>query len=102
VHNVLTEGHHRRHVQTLNATLLNAQATLNAKLTEVGLTPFTAARGGMFTWATIEGCELSAREIADRARQKGSGWHRGFLPSVGAAQDQLPLQCGVCGCAGVV
>ncbi|NUT61694.1 PLP-dependent aminotransferase family protein [Herbaspirillum sp. C9C3] len=71
VHNVLTEGHHRRHVQTLNATLLNAQSTLNAKLTEVGLTPFTAARGGMFSWATIEGCELSAREIADRARQKG-------------------------------
>ncbi|WP_343587253.1 PLP-dependent aminotransferase family protein [Herbaspirillum sp.] len=71
VHNVLTEGHHRRHVQTLNATLLNAQSTLNAKLADAGLTPFTAARGGMFTWATLEGSGLSAREIADRARQKG-------------------------------
>ncbi|MFL9923888.1 PLP-dependent aminotransferase family protein [Herbaspirillum lusitanum] len=71
VHNVLTEGHHRRHVQTLNATLLSAQSKLNAKLSEAGLTPFTTARGGMFSWATLEGSELSAREIADRARQKG-------------------------------
>jgi len=71
VHHVLTEGHHRRHVQTLNAALLNAQSTLNARLAEVGLVPFTAARGGMFTWATLEGSSLSAREIADRARQKG-------------------------------
>lgn len=71
VHSVLTEGHHRRHVEGLAADLLSAQARVNAKLSEAGLTPFTTARGGMFSWAKYQGTELSAREIADRARQKG-------------------------------
>jgi DNA-binding transcriptional MocR family regulator len=71
VQSVLTEGHHRRHVENLSASLLGAQARVNAKLIEVGLTPFCAPRGGMFSWARLERSELSAREIADRARQKG-------------------------------
>jgi DNA-binding transcriptional MocR family regulator len=71
VHSVLTEGHHRRHVETLSAALLNAQSRVNAKLSEAGLTPFTSARGGMFTWARLNDCDISSREIADRARQKG-------------------------------
>ena len=71
VHSVLTEGHHRRHVDGLSAALLSAQARVNAHLAEAGLTPFTTARGGMFSWARLDGCPLSAREIADRARQKG-------------------------------
>ncbi|MDY7577201.1 PLP-dependent aminotransferase family protein [Herbaspirillum sp. RTI4] len=71
VHGVLTEGHHRRHVETLAASLLGAQARVNARLSEVGLTPFTTPRGGMFSWARLDGCALSARDIADRARQKG-------------------------------
>jgi len=71
VHSVLTEGAHRRHVDTLAAALLSAQARVNARLSETGLTPFATPRGGMFSWARLEGCELSAREIADRARQKG-------------------------------
>jgi len=71
VHSVLTEGHHRRHVQTLGATLLDAQSALHARLIEAGLMPFATARGGMFTWATLAGCDLPARAIADRARQQG-------------------------------
>jgi DNA-binding transcriptional MocR family regulator len=71
VHSVLTEGHHRRHVETLSAALLNAQARVNARLSEVGMTPFTSARGGMFTWARFNDCSMSSREIADLARQKG-------------------------------
>ena len=46
-------------------------ARVNGKLSETGLTPFTTPRGGMFSWARLDGCDLSAREIADRARQKG-------------------------------
>ena len=71
VHSVLTEGHHRRHVDSLAATLLSAQAGVNAQLIEHGLTPYATARGGMFSWAKLEGCTMSAREIADRARQHG-------------------------------
>jgi DNA-binding transcriptional MocR family regulator len=71
VHSVLTEGHHRRHVENLAASLLNAQSRVNGKLSETGLTPFTTPRGGMFSWARLDGSDLSAREIADRARQKG-------------------------------
>jgi len=71
VHSVLTEGAHRRHVDTLAASLLSAQARVNARLSETGLMPFATPRGGMFSWARLDGCELSAREIADRARQRG-------------------------------
>lgn len=71
VHSVLTEGHHRRHVESLSASLLQAQARVNAKLVDAGLTPFTTPRGGMFSWARLDGTDLSAREIADRARQQG-------------------------------
>lgn len=71
VHSVLTQGHHRRHVDGLSAALLSAQARVNARLSETGLMPFTTARGGMFSWVRLDGCDLSAREIADRARQKG-------------------------------
>ena len=71
VHSVLTEGHHRRHVESLASSLLSAQGRVNAKLIEAGLTPFATPRGGMFSWAKFEHTDLSAREIADRARQKG-------------------------------
>jgi len=71
VHSVLTEGHHRRHVESLAASLLGAQARVNAKLTEAGLVPFTTPRGGMFSWARMENSTLSARDVADLARQKG-------------------------------
>ena len=71
VHSVLTEGHHRRHVDGLAAALLSAQARVNVRLSATGLTPFASARGGMFSWACLEGCSLSARSIADLARQQG-------------------------------
>lgn len=71
VHSVLTEGHHRRHVENLSTSLLNAQARVNTKLSEVGLTPFAAPRGGMFSWAKLNRQDFSARDIANRARQAG-------------------------------
>jgi DNA-binding transcriptional MocR family regulator len=73
VHLVLTEGHHRRHVERLSASLLEAQARLNGQLESASLIPFAAPRGGMFTWAALDrpGLGLSAREIADRALLKG-------------------------------
>ena len=79
VHSVLTEGHHRRHVDNLSASLLNAQARVNARLIEAGLTPFATPRGGMFSWAKFDQSgsanarrqNLTARDIADLARQKG-------------------------------
>lgn len=73
VHIVLTEGHHRRHVERLSASLLEAQARLNGRLESAGLTPFTTPRGGMFTWAALNRPELnlSGKEIADRALLKG-------------------------------
>lgn len=71
VHSVLTEGHHRRHVERLSAALLSAQASIAAKLEEAGLVLFGAPRGGMFCWAKLDRPGLSAREVADRALQKG-------------------------------
>lgn len=71
VHSVLTEGHHRRHVGNLAADLFSAQSRINGRLTEAGLTPFSPGRGGMFSWARLEGCSLSARAVAERARQQG-------------------------------
>ncbi|PRC93713.1 PLP-dependent aminotransferase family protein [Solimicrobium silvestre] len=71
VHSVLTEGHHRRHVEQLALTLLDAGTRVNARLTESGLKPFAIARGGLFCWAKFEHSTLNAREIADRALQQG-------------------------------
>ena len=75
VHNVLTEGRHRRHVDQLSNTLLHAQVKVHARLSAAGLTPFSLPRGGMFTWAKFEHtnstAHLTARDIADRARQQG-------------------------------
>ncbi|KAF3998578.1 aminotransferase-like domain-containing protein [Glaciimonas immobilis] len=71
VHSALTEGHHRRHVENLAAALLHAQARVNARLLEAGLTPFATPRGGMFSWAKFDRTELSARDIADLARRDG-------------------------------
>lgn len=71
VHSVLTEGHHRKHVERLAASLLTSQAHISAKLEKVGLIPFAAPRGGMFYWARLDRPGVSAREIADRALKKG-------------------------------
>jgi DNA-binding transcriptional MocR family regulator len=71
VHTVLTEGHHRKHVERLSASLLTAQAHVSAKLEKVGLTPFAAPRGGMFYWARLNRSDISAKEITDRALKKG-------------------------------
>lgn len=71
VHSVLTEGHHRKHVERLAASLLTSQAHISAKLEKVGLIPFATPRGGMFYWARLDRPGVSAREIADRALKKG-------------------------------
>ncbi len=71
VHTVLTEGHHRKHVERLSASLMTSQAHIGARLEKVGLIPFAAPRGGMFYWARLDRPDMSAREIADRALQKG-------------------------------
>lgn len=71
VHTVLTEGHHRKHVERLSAALLQAQSSVAARLENVGLIPFAAPRGGMFYWARLDRPGMSAKEIADRALKKG-------------------------------
>ncbi|HYD96848.1 MAG TPA: PLP-dependent aminotransferase family protein [Noviherbaspirillum sp.] len=71
VHAVLTEGHHRKHVERLSASLLHAQSRIAARLEEAGLIPFAAPRGGMFYWARLDRPGMRAREIADRALKKG-------------------------------
>ena len=71
VHITLTEGRHRKHVERLAASLLAAQAGVNARLEKVGLTPFAAPRGGMFTWASLDRTDLDTRVIADMALAKG-------------------------------
>ena len=48
VHLTLTAGRHRKHVERLSASLLEAQSRLNARLEKCGLTPFAAARGECF------------------------------------------------------
>ncbi|MBC7501622.1 MAG: PLP-dependent aminotransferase family protein [Herminiimonas sp.] len=71
VHIALTEGRHRKHVERLSASLLEAQSRLNDRLEKVGLTPFAAPRGGMFSWASLERTDLSTRAIADMALARG-------------------------------
>ena len=68
---VLTEGHHRRHVERLSVALLNAHARVSTGLEGVGLIPFAPPRGGMFYWARLDRPGASAIEIADRALKKG-------------------------------
>lgn len=70
-HAVLTEGHHRKHVERLSASLLTSQAHISAKPEKVGLIPFATPSGGMFYWARLDRPGVSAKEIADRALQKG-------------------------------
>ncbi|HEY0844985.1 MAG TPA: PLP-dependent aminotransferase family protein [Noviherbaspirillum sp.] len=71
VHTVLTEGHHRKHVERLSGALVRAQSSVAARLEKVGLIPFAAPRGGMFYWARLDQPGASAKEIADRALRKG-------------------------------
>jgi DNA-binding transcriptional MocR family regulator len=71
VYTALTEGHHRRHIERLSASLLNAQARVSASLEDVGLIPFATPRGGMFYWAKLDRPGSSAKEIANRALKKG-------------------------------
>jgi DNA-binding transcriptional MocR family regulator len=71
VYLTLTEGRHRKHVERLSASLLAAQSHLNARLEQCGLTPFAPARGGMFTWASLNRPGLDTRAIADQALAAG-------------------------------
>lgn len=71
VHTVLTEGHHRKHVERLSAALLQAQSGFATRLENAGLVPFAVPRGGMFCWAKLERPGMSAKDIADRALKKG-------------------------------
>jgi DNA-binding transcriptional MocR family regulator len=71
VHITLTEGRHRKHVERLSACLLESQGRLNARLESAGLTPFAPARGGMFSWASLDRPDLDTRAIADLALAKG-------------------------------
>lgn len=68
---VLTEGHHRRHVERLSVALFNAQARVSASLEQVGLIPFANPRGGLFYWAKLDRPGTSAKDIADRALKMG-------------------------------
>lgn len=71
VHTVLTEGHHRKHVDRLSTALMRAQSSVAARLEKVGLIPFAAPRGGMFYWARLDRPGMRAKDIADRALKKG-------------------------------
>lgn len=71
VYLTLTEGRHRKHVERLSASLLEAQSRLNARLEKCGLTPFAPARGGMFSWASLNRPDLDTRAIADQALAAG-------------------------------
>lgn len=70
IHNALTDGSYRRHLNGLQTKLADAMGTAIRRLKICGLTPWIEPRGGMFLWARLpEG--LDAAEIARRALREG-------------------------------
>ncbi|MCW6508087.1 aminotransferase-like domain-containing protein [Lichenifustis flavocetrariae] len=53
VHNVLTDGGYRRHLDSVRAKLSNAMGETVRRLRALGLTPLCEPQGGMFLWAEL-------------------------------------------------
>ncbi|HSD39804.1 MAG TPA: PLP-dependent aminotransferase family protein [Rhodocyclaceae bacterium] len=68
IHRLLTEGHHRKHVERLQTRLAESTARAARTLEAVGLT-FRYPDGGLFVWARVPGTEDAAplAELAEKS-----------------------------------
>jgi DNA-binding transcriptional MocR family regulator len=82
VHRLLTDGSYRRHVEGLRGKLARAMGETSRRLAEIGLTPWTEPRGGLFLWTTLP-AGLDSAEIARRAMEEGVVLAPGNVFSVG-------------------
>ncbi|BAU50316.1 transcriptional regulator [Sulfurifustis variabilis] len=70
VYEILTDGHHRKHLDRVRERLGRAIGTTCRRLEDCGLTLYRQPEAGMFVWARLpEG--LDAAEVARRAAQDG-------------------------------
>jgi DNA-binding transcriptional MocR family regulator len=70
LHRLLSDGSHRRHVETMRTRLARARAETRARLKASGLTLWSEPRGGLFLWARLPD-GLDAVEISRSAAREG-------------------------------
>lgn len=86
IHNLLTEGTYRRHIESLRAKLADAMTLTANRLKAAGLELWTEPQGGLFLWARLpEGMDSGL--IARHALERGVVFAPGnvFSPSKSAA-----------------
>jgi DNA-binding transcriptional MocR family regulator len=70
IHEILADGHYRKHMDRVRAKLQTARAHATANLENLGLTPYGEPLGGMFLWAKLpEG--KNAETLASAAAKEG-------------------------------
>ncbi|MDE1147738.1 MAG: PLP-dependent aminotransferase family protein [Azospirillaceae bacterium] len=70
VHQLLTDGSYRRHMDGVRGRLAGAMARTVRRLEDLGLRPWTEPRGGMFLWAALPP-GASSVAVARRALEQG-------------------------------
>lgn len=70
VHNVLTNGSYRRHLEAVRARLARAMATVAGLLRAVGVEPWIEPQAGIFLWARlpegVDSVELARRALVEQ------------------------------------
>jgi DNA-binding transcriptional MocR family regulator len=69
IHQLLTEGHYRKHLDKLRAKLLVARQATISRLEGLGFTLHCEPEGGMFIWAKMDD-ECNSAEVANLAAKK--------------------------------
>jgi DNA-binding transcriptional MocR family regulator len=70
VHQLLTDGHYRKHLDKLRGRLQESRENTLRNLEKLGLTPFVEPEGGMFVWVDL-GEGAKPVEIASAAAGMG-------------------------------
>lgn len=70
IHQLLTDGHYRKHLDRLRGRLADARNLTLRNLERLGLAPYVEPEGGMFVWADL-GEHAHPVSIAGAAAEKG-------------------------------
>lgn len=70
VHQILTDGHYRKHLDKLRGRLREAREQALRSLEKLGMAPFAEPEGGMFVWIDM-GAGVNPVEIAAVAAREG-------------------------------
>ncbi|SFZ78277.1 aminotransferase-like domain-containing protein [Chitinimonas taiwanensis] len=84
---MLTDGHHRTHLDRLRERLAEAHSRVSRRLGELGWQVFHPASGGLFLWAQAP-AELDVDTLTERAAQAGIALAPGrfYLPEGGSSR----------------